>query len=78
VQEAPPTKSNIITTVDRLARCRAKRGLSKLPILLSGAKHVIALVDSAREPIEPVVVMGSYKMAIEVLVKDNIPIKYRY
>ena len=46
--------------------------------LTSGTKHVITLVDSAREPIEPVGVMGPYKMAIGVLVKDNIPINYRY
>ena len=44
----------------------------------SGAKHVITMVDPAGEPIELVGVMGLYKMAIEVLVKDNMPIKYRY
>ena len=49
-----------------------------MPTLPSGAKHVITLVDPAEEPIEPVGVMGSYKTAIGVLVKDNIPIKYRY
>ena len=49
-----------------------------MPILPSGAKHVITLVDSAREPIEPVGVMGPYKKAIRMLVKDNISIKYRY
>ena len=36
------------------------------------------MVDPAGEPIEPVGVMGSYKTAIGVLVKDNIPIKYMY
>ena len=46
--------------------------------LTSGTKHVITLVDLAREPIELVGVMGPYKMAIGVLVKDNIPIKCRY
>ena len=78
MQEAPPTESNTTTTVDRLARCQAKRGPSKLPTLPSGAEHVITLVDPAGEPIEPVGVMGSYKTAIGVLVKDNIPIKYKY
>ena len=78
VQEAPPTESNTTTIADRPTWCQAKRGPSKLPTLPSGAKHVITLVDPAREPIELVGVMGLYKTAIGVLVKDNIPIKYRY
>ena len=49
-----------------------------MPTLPSGAKHVITLVDLVREPIEPVGVMGPYNTAIGVLVKDNIPIKYKY
>jgi hypothetical protein len=35
-------------------------------------------LDPAREPVLPFGVMGPYKMAIWVLVKDNIAIKYRY
>ena len=65
-------------TADRPARYWAKRGPTKLATLPSGAKHVITLVDLAREPIESIGVMGPYKTAIRVLVKDNIPIKYRY
>jgi len=78
VQEAPPTESNTTTIADRRARCQEKRGPSKLPTLPSNAKHVITLVDPAKEPIEPVGVIGPYKIAIKVLVKDNIPIKYKY
>ena len=78
MQEAPPTESNTTTIANRPATCQAKQGPSKLPTLPSGAKHVITLVDPDGEPIELVGVMGPYKMAIGVLVKDNIPIKYRY
>jgi hypothetical protein len=78
VQETPPTVSDTTTTEDRLARCRGKRGPSKLPTLPNGAKHVIIELDAAREPIEPLTILGSYKTSIGVLVKDHVPIKYRH
>ena len=78
MQEAPPTESNTTTIADRRAGYWAKRGPSNLPTLPSSTKHVITLVDLAREPIEPVGVIGPYKIAITVLVKDSIPIKYKY
>ena len=41
-------------------------------------KQFITELDPIREPVVPFGVMGPYKTTIEVLVKDNILIKYRY
>ena len=41
-------------------------------------KEFITELDPAREPVVPFGVMEPYKTTIVVLVKDNIPIKYRY
>jgi hypothetical protein len=45
---------------------------------LRTAKQFITELDLTGEPMVPFGVMGPYMMAIGVLVKDNIPIKYRY
>ena len=62
------------TTSDRPPRRQARRGQSKLCI----GKQLITELHPAREPMVPFGVMGPYKTTILVLVKDNIPIKYRY
>ena len=41
-------------------------------------KEFITELDPAGEPVVPFGVMEPYKTAIVVLVKGNIPIKYRY
>ena len=41
-------------------------------------KEFITELDLAGEHVVPLGVMEPYKTAIMVLVKDNIPIKYRY
>ena len=41
-------------------------------------KPFITELDLAREPVLPFGVVGPYKTTIRVLVKVNIPIKYRY
>ena len=73
MQEQAPTESNT-TTSDRPPRRQARRGRSKLRT----GKQFITKLDLAGEPVVPFGVMGPYKTAIGVLVKDNIPIKYRY
>ena len=45
---------------------------------MHNGKQFITELDLVGEPMVPFGVMGPYKKAIEVLVKDNIPIKYRY
>jgi hypothetical protein len=40
-------------------------------------KQFITELDPAGEPVVPFGVMGPYKTTIGVLLKDNIPIKYR-
>ena len=45
---------------------------------LRTGKQFITELDPTREPVLPFGVMAPYKMAIGVLVKDNILIKYRY
>jgi len=73
VQQQPPTESNT-TTSNRPPRHYARRGRSKLRI----GKEFITELDLAGEHVVPLGVMEPYKTAIMVLVKDNIPIKYRY
>jgi len=73
VLEQAPIESNT-TTLDRPPRHQARRGRGKLRT----GKQFITELDSAGEPMVPFGVMGPYKMANGVLVKDNIPIKYRY
>ena len=73
MQEQTPTESNT-TTSDRPPRHQARRGRSKLRV----CKQFITELDLVGEPVVPFGVMGPYKKAIRVLVKDNIPIKYRY
>ena len=41
-------------------------------------KEFITELDPAKELVVTFGVMGPYKTAIRMLVKDNIPIKYRY
>ena len=73
MQEQAPTESNT-TTSNRPPRHQARRGRSKLCI----GKEFITEFDPAGEPVVPFGVMEPYKMAIRVLVKDSIPIKYRH
>ena len=56
------------------SRAVSKRGRSKLP----KGRFMILEVDPTGEPCEPVSVLGPYKTAIGVLVRDFIPIKYRF
>ena len=53
---------------------RAKRGRNKMP----KGRSLITELDELGEPVAPVKVMGPYKSAIGVVVKENVPITYRY
>ncbi|KAG2562468.1 hypothetical protein PVAP13_8KG074601 [Panicum virgatum] len=53
---------------------RAKRGRNKMP----KGRSLITELDELGEPVAPVKVMGPYKSAIGVVVKENVPITYMY
>ncbi|XP_039787539.1 uncharacterized protein LOC120653952 [Panicum virgatum] len=69
--EAPAQTEEETTTS---AAGRAKRGRNKMP----KGRSLITELDELGEPVAPVKVMGPYKSAIGVVVKENVPITYRY
>ncbi|KAG2534049.1 hypothetical protein PVAP13_9NG227722, partial [Panicum virgatum] len=67
-----PAQTEEETTIS--AASRAKRGRNKMP----KGRSLITELDELGEPVAPVNVMGPYKSAIGVVVKENVPITYRY
>ncbi|KAG2629994.1 hypothetical protein PVAP13_3KG472402 [Panicum virgatum] len=67
-----PAQTEEETTIS--AASRAKRGRNKMP----KGRSLITELDELGEPVAPVKVMGPYKSAIGVVVKENVPITYRY
>ncbi|RLN07559.1 hypothetical protein C2845_PM11G16470 [Panicum miliaceum] len=55
------------------AAARPKRGWNKMP----KGQSLITELDELGEPVAPIKVMGPYKSAIGVVVKESVPIKYR-
>ena len=69
-----PAQTEEETTASVAGRGTSKRGRNKMP----KGRSLITKLDELGEPIAPIKVMGPYKSAIGVVVKQNVPITYRY
>ena len=69
-----PAQTEEETMASAAGRGMSKRGRNKMP----KGRSLITKLDELGEPIAPIKVMGPYKSAIGVVVKQNVPIMYRY